>query len=275
MSRVAVVTGGNKGIGLAIVKGLCKQFNGTVYLTARDASRGQEAVKELNEQGCQPRFHQLDVSSLDSIHRFKQHLEQEHQGLDVLVNNAGVQLGRSNTTPLVEQVDVTLGINFFGILNLTKVLTPLLKPHARIVNVSSGMGDLSKVTPELGQTFRSDQLTEEELVQMMEQFVSDVKSGVHEEKGWKMEPTYLAYRVSKMGATALSMVQQRQFDANPGADVVVNAVCPGWVRTDLGGASARRSVEKGAETPIYLALLPPNVSSPRGKFLRDKEILSF
>ncbi|CAH1265467.1 CBR1 [Branchiostoma lanceolatum] len=273
MSRVAVVTGGNKGIGLAIVKGLCKQFNGTVYLTARDASRGQEAVKELNEQGCQPRFHQLDVSSLDSIHRFKQHLEQEHQGLDVLVNNAGVMYGRSNPTPLVEQVDVTMGINFFGTANLTKVLKPLLRPHARIVNVSSGLCDLSHATPERRQTFRSEQLTEEELVQIMEQFVSDVKSGVHEEKGWEME--LLAYRVSKMGVTALSMVLQRQFDATPGADVVVNAVCPGWVKTDMGGASAGRSVEKGAETPIYLALLPPNVSSPRGKYLRDKEILSF
>ncbi|XP_066284357.1 carbonyl reductase [NADPH] 1-like isoform X2 [Branchiostoma lanceolatum] len=273
MCQQTKVTGGNKGIGLAIVKGLCKQFNGTVYLTARDASRGQEAVKELNEQGCQPRFHQLDVSSLDSIHRFKQHLEQEHQGLDVLVNNAGVMYGRSNPTPLVEQVDVTMGINFFGTANLTKVLKPLLRPHARIVNVSSGLCDLSKATPERRQTFRSEQLTEEELVQMMEQFVSDVKSGVHEEKGWEME--LLAYRVSKMGVTALSMVLQRQFDATPGADVVVNAVCPGWVKTDMGGASAGRSVEKGAETPLYLALLPPNVSSPRGKFLRDKEILSF
>ncbi|XP_078595210.1 carbonyl reductase [NADPH] 1-like [Branchiostoma floridae x Branchiostoma japonicum] len=273
MSRVAVVTGANKGIGLAIVKGLCKQFDGTVYLTARDESKGQEAVKELNEQGCQPRFHQLDVLSLDSIHRFKQHLEKEHQGLDVLVNNAGVMYGRSNPTPLVEQVEVTMGINFFGLLNLTKALTPLLKPHARIVNVSSGLGDLSYVTPERRQTFQSKQLTEEELVQMMEQFVSDVKSGVHEEKGWKMEP--LAYRVSKMGATALSMVQQRQFDADPAADIVVNAVCPGWVRTDMGGPNAGRSVDKGAETPIYLALLPPNVSSPRGEFLRDKKILSF
>ncbi|XP_035662594.1 carbonyl reductase [NADPH] 1-like [Branchiostoma floridae] len=273
MSRVAVVTGANKGIGLAIVKGLCKQFDGTVYLTARDESKGQEAVKELNEQGCQPRFHQLDVLSLDSIHRFKQHLEKEHQGLDVLVNNAGVMYGRSNPTPLVEQVEVTMGINFFGLLNLTKALMPLLKPHARIVNVSSGLGDLSYVTPERRQTFQSKQLTEEELVQMMEQFVSDVKSGVHEEKGWKMEP--LAYRVSKMGATALSMVQQRQFDADPAADIVVNAVCPGWVRTDMGGPNAGRSVDKGAETPIYLALLPPNVSSPRGEFLRDKKILSF
>ncbi|XP_078678950.1 carbonyl reductase [NADPH] 1-like [Branchiostoma floridae x Branchiostoma belcheri] len=273
MSRVAVVTGANKGIGLGIVKGLCKQFDGTVYLTARDENRGQEAVKELNKQGCQPRFHQLDVSSLDSIHRFKQHLEQEHQGLDVLVNNAGVMYGRSNPTPLVEQVEVTMSINFFGTLNLTKVLTPLLRPHARIVNVSSMMGGLSYVTPPLRQTLQSEQLTQEDLVQLMEQFISDVKSGVHEEKGWKMDT--LAYRVSKMGVTALSRVLQRQFDANPGTDIVVNALCPGWVRTDMGGPNAGRSVEKGAETPIYLALLPPNVRSPRGELLQDKEVLSF
>jgi NAD(P)-dependent dehydrogenase (short-subunit alcohol dehydrogenase family) len=90
--KVAVVTGSNKGIGLEIVKGLCKSFDGIVYLTARKVENGQQAIDELKKLGLEPRFHRLDVQNMESIKEFAIYLRETHGGLDVLVNNAGVYL---------------------------------------------------------------------------------------------------------------------------------------------------------------------------------------
>jgi len=87
---VAVVTGSNKGIGLAIVRDLCKQFKGDVSLTARDPARGQEAVAKLQEEGLHPLFHQLDIDDLQSIRVLRDFLKEKYGGLNVLVNNAGI-----------------------------------------------------------------------------------------------------------------------------------------------------------------------------------------
>lgn len=87
---MAVVTGGNKGIGLAIVRDLCQQFSGDVMLTARDVARGQAAVQQLQAEGLSPRFHQLDIDDLRSIQALRDFLLKEYGGLNVLVNNAGI-----------------------------------------------------------------------------------------------------------------------------------------------------------------------------------------
>lgn len=84
------MTGGNKGIGFAIVKALCSQFNGNVYLTARDVTRGLNAVSELEEQGLKPKFYQLDVNDDESVTKFHDYLKNTYGGLDVLVNNAAI-----------------------------------------------------------------------------------------------------------------------------------------------------------------------------------------
>ena len=89
-SRVAVVTGSNKGIGFAIVRDLCKQFTGDVYLTARDEGRGKAAVALLNAEGLSPKFHQLDITSHESVEALKKFVLEKYGGIDVLVNNAGI-----------------------------------------------------------------------------------------------------------------------------------------------------------------------------------------
>lgn len=95
---VAVVTGSNKGIGFAIVRALCKQFPGDVYLTARDPGRGQEAVAKLQEEGLRALFHQLDIDDLQSIRALRDFLKEKYGGLNVLVNNAGIAFkGRKQT----------------------------------------------------------------------------------------------------------------------------------------------------------------------------------
>lgn len=89
-SRVALVTGANKGIGFAIARELCRQFSGDVVLTARDVGRGQAAVQQLQAEGLSPRFHQLDIDDPQSIRALRDFLRQEYGGLNVLVNNAGI-----------------------------------------------------------------------------------------------------------------------------------------------------------------------------------------
>ncbi|RZF42983.1 hypothetical protein LSTR_LSTR016652 [Laodelphax striatellus] len=90
VEKVAVVTGGNKGIGFSIVEGLCKIFKGKVYLTARNEELGKQAVEKLKEAGCNPEFYQLDITVADSRERFAKYLKEKYGGLDVLVNNAGI-----------------------------------------------------------------------------------------------------------------------------------------------------------------------------------------
>ena len=88
-NKIAIVTGANKGIGLAIVRSLCKKFTGDVYLTARDEGRGHEAIKLLNGEGLSPLFHQLDITSQESVDALKKFVVGKYGGVDVLVNNAG------------------------------------------------------------------------------------------------------------------------------------------------------------------------------------------
>lgn len=84
------MTGGNKGIGYAIVKGLCEKFPGIVYLTARSDASGKAAVKKLNDEGLKPFYHQLNIDDQESVDRFGDYIKNTHGGIDVLVNNAGI-----------------------------------------------------------------------------------------------------------------------------------------------------------------------------------------
>lgn len=172
MSKVAVVTGSNKGIGFSIVKGLAKQYGGIIYLTARNEELGKKAVQELETQGIKVSFHQLDIDSHESIERFSKFIKEKHEGLDLLVNNAAIAYKVADTTPFMEQAKNTIRINFTGTLNLCNALFPLLKPHARVVNVSSRAGMLNIVKDE---QFRnkliSDNLSIDELKGLMSQFV--------------------------------------------------------------------------------------------------------
>lgn len=86
-TKVAIVTGSNKGIGFAIVKALCEQFDGDVYMTARDINRGEKAVESLNKLGLKPKFHQLDITDDNSIAEFKTFIVKNYSGINILINN--------------------------------------------------------------------------------------------------------------------------------------------------------------------------------------------
>ncbi|XP_013077724.2 carbonyl reductase [NADPH] 3-like [Biomphalaria glabrata] len=269
-TRIAVVTGANKGIGFAIVRALCKKFEGDVLLTARNVDLGKKAVEELEKEGLHPKFHQLDLNDHNSVVKLRNFLQDIYGGLDVLVNNAGIAYKNSSTAPFSEQAEVTNKTNFFDTLNVCEILFPLLRPHARVVNVSSMASQmaLNQCSSELKARFTDPNITMDELKSLIKQFIDTAQNNQHREAGFANS----AYGTSKIGVTVMSMIQQRELDAKGADDIVVNACCPGYVNTDMSSHQGHLTIDQGAETPVYCALLPPNIDHPRGKFIREKKV---
>jgi NAD(P)-dependent dehydrogenase (short-subunit alcohol dehydrogenase family) len=228
--RIAVVTGGNRGMGFETCRQLGRR-GARVILTSRDTAEGEAAAGRLLGEGLDVRHHQLDVADDGGIARLAGFLRSDFGRLDILINNAGIVRGRDEPRERAMQTfeampaglrDV-LATNLIGPFLLCQMLIPLMQGRGRVVNVSSGMGQLS----EMGGGFP-------------------------------------AYRISKAGLNALTRILASELE---GTGVKINAVCPGWVRTDMGGANAARSVEEGVATTIWLATLPDD--GPSGGLFRD------
>ncbi|CAL1541211.1 unnamed protein product [Lymnaea stagnalis] len=267
--RVAVVTGSNRGIGLGIVRSLSKLFDGDVILTARDEKQGQAVIKTLEEEGISPKFHQLDISDHSSIVRLRDFLQKNYEGLDILVNNAGIMLKFDTNLSFEEKAERTLQVNYFANLDCCEVLFPILRPHARVCNISSMAANwaIKKCSPKLVAKLTNPDITIEELSGLMNQYIVSVKDGKYEEAGFPDD----MYAFSKIGLTVMSYIHQRELDRRGADDIIVNACTPGYVSTDMTQHKGTLTIEEGIVTPLYCALLPPNIQSPRGQMIRDKE----
>jgi len=268
---VAIVTGANKGIGFGIVRGLCKKFEGDVYLTARDEARGLAAVDELKKEGLNPKFHLLDLGNEQTIVKLRDFMKETYGGIDVLVNNAGIAFKNAATEPFGEQATVTLATNYWANKTACEILFPILKPGARVVNMSSSAGFLGHIgarsgdkekAEELRRKLSSSSLTVPELDGLMSNFVETANAGTHGSFGWPNS----TYVVSKIGWSALSRIQQRQMDQDPRQDIVVNHVHPGYVDTDMTSHNGVLSIDRGSESGVFAALLPPN-TGVRGAYI--------
>lgn len=263
--KLAIVTGSNKGIGYAIVKDLCARFDGDVYLTARDVNKGVDAIKRLKNLGLSPEFHQLDITDDASVTEFKSFIEKNYAGINILVNNAAI-LYEPDAVQHAVEVEETMNVNYFGLRKVCDILFPLLLPGARVVNLSSSSGHLSRIpSDKLKEKFSSPQLTVEELDDLIRQYIDSARLGNTEESGWP----WRAYNVSKVGVSALTLIQQRAFDLDPRRDLIVNSVHPGAVDTDMikHMSLTKCSIEEGAEAPVYLALLPEGEQQFRGQYV--------
>jgi NAD(P)-dependent dehydrogenase (short-subunit alcohol dehydrogenase family) len=241
-------------------------------LTDRDKQRGLDAckklAKELMKEGCKnpPKFHQLDIGNEESIERFRDYIK----GLNVLVNNAAIdtyKYKRQCTAPFAEQVENTIRINFIGTLNVCRLLFPLLNLHARVVHVTPMAGGIHLIPSEsLRNEFRKPDLTESELVALVQQFVDLSKTGDHESKG---RPTKAYDAISKLAITVLTTIQARDRPYDKDTDVLINCCRPGWGRTDLANQNAPKSAAEVAESPVFLALIPPGLGQPHGKYFYE------
>lgn len=267
---IIVVTGSNKGIGYGIVRVLSKSFQGDVLATARNVARGEAAIAELKKEGHEAKFYPLDITDPESVANLAKYLKKEYGGLDILVNNAGIAYKNASTAPFTEQASVTVKCNFHGTLNVCRQLFPLLRPHSRVVNLSSmsSVHALHRCSKNLQQQFTDTNITMPQLEKLMDQFIKDVADGVHESKGWPST----AYGTSKIGVSVMSFILQRELDQQHKEDIVVNACCPGYVDTDMTSHKGPKTIDQGADTPAYLALLPPDVTSPRGEYVTERKI---
>lgn len=231
--RVALVTGGNKGIGLETVRQLAKE-GVVVYLGARDEARGVAAAKPLRDEGLDVRFVPFDATSQASIDAAVQRLTNDFGKLDILVANAGVaEWGKPASTESQEVWRRTFDTNVFGVVATTQAFLPLLRKSeaGRIVHLTSILGSLA--------------------------LISDPTSPVGPSAGQGA-----AYAASK---TALNMFTVQLAAELRGTKIKVNAAHPGWVKTDMGGDAAPLDVSEGAKTSVALALL--GADGPSGKYI--------
>ncbi|KAK4885838.1 hypothetical protein RN001_002109 [Aquatica leii] len=259
--KVAVVTGGNKGIGFAIVKGLCEQFDGKVYLTARNGIKGNAAVCKLRKMGYTPVFHQLDVTDKESVQQFRDYILKHEGGVDLLFNNAGISLEKCVDIYL-KQAEDTLNVNYYGAVNASQILAPILRYGAKIINTSSFYGHLSQIPSwELKAKFGAPSLTVDGLNKLMEQYIADIKENKHIENGWGDSP----YTVSKVAVSALTVVLQRFFNNDPEKrQISVNCFHPGYTKTDLTSNNGIYTPEEGARPALWIAL---EAEGLRGQFV--------
>jgi len=229
--RQALVTGANKGIGLAIAKGLA-EAGFFVWIGARDRSRGEQAVAQLRNIGLDADLLDLDVAVEDSVYRAAAILSEQIGALDILINNAGIAVDMTKAPSEVRMQDMkaVYEVNLFGPVRVTQAFLPLLKKadQARIVMVSSGVGSLTLITDP-----------------------TSIYSTVN----------LLDYTSSKVALNAVMVSFAKELES---LGIKVNAVEPGHVRTDLNGNSGILTPEEGAATVIKMALL--GLDGPTGGF---------
>lgn len=227
MKRVILVTGGNRGIGLAIVKGLARFADDIVLLGCRNIEEGQQIA---NETGPNTKAVKIDLSNREELKKNIAKILFDYERVDVLVNNAGVLNEGSFEDVSLEDIDDSLRVNTLGPLELIRAVLPTMRKsnYGRIINLSSGWGSFD------------DGLTGP-----------------------------FSYSFAKASLNALTLTVAKSLPKNK----KINSMCPGWVRTRMGGQMATRSPEQGAETAIWLA--NSDMDGPSGGFFRDKRLIEW
>ena len=221
------ITGGNRGIGKGLVEIFSK--NNKVFFSARDKQKAKSVTESIGNENID--YVIMDVADERNVLNGIESLREKTESIDILINNAGILIpGLKHKIDAVETDDEsilkTFNINTVGVLRVCKAVLPMMQPTSRIINISSGMGQMEG-----------------------------------------MATGSIAYRLSKSALNALTIVLSQELSSK---DIKVNAICPGWVQTDMGGYEATLTVKESVESIKKFAL---SDDFPNGKFLRHGEIL--
>ncbi|KAL7060746.1 hypothetical protein AAHC03_010088 [Spirometra sp. Aus1] len=274
--KLAIVTGANKGVGHGVVERLLQcltpQSEWHVFLTARNVSLGKAAVEEFAKRGLHAKFHQLDITDKASRDAFADYIKSNYpDGINILVNNAGIAYKHDSTAPFGEQARVTLATNYFATLDMCNTFLPLMAKNSRLVNVSSMMSvmTLKKLGDDLYEKFVKP-MTMEQLNDLMHDFIKRAESDDLASAGWPQT----AYGVSKLGLTKATFILAEQLKTDP-RRIIINACCPGYVDTDMSSHKGTKTILEGAETPVYLATLPEGATEPYGLMISECKPMSW
>lgn len=234
-NRVVVVTGANRGLGFAAAEALAKE-GARVVLGCRNEGQGKAAEAKLKEQGLDVCFLKVDQASSSSVGEFADAVIKQYGHVDVLINNAAIQIDEDTTTlrNISEgMLRKTFDANFFGVVWLCRAFanTVAKSDAGRIINYSSGLGQLS--VPRMG--------------------------------------PYPAYSMSKTAVNAITKNLAEELKDTP---IRVVSVDPGWVRTDMGGPNAMLSIEEGIDTTVWLASAPAE-EIENGCFYKERRVLDW
>jgi NAD(P)-dependent dehydrogenase (short-subunit alcohol dehydrogenase family) len=233
--HTAIVTGANRGVGRGVVKQLVLLGYRTI-LTSRDELKGKLVVNELKQEiGTKPAadliYHQLDVTDAESVKRLYDFVVANYEAADILVNNAAVLLDQCGRV-------IQTPVETYRTTMATNVYGPLLLCQTFIpLMIKRNYGRVVNVSSGAGQ---------------IGDMINDMP----------------AYRLSKIALNGLTLMLA---DSVRGTNVLINAGCPGWVRTEMGSPNAPRSIEEGAEGIVWLATLPDG--GPHGGFFRDGKLI--
>lgn len=239
--KVAFITGGNKGLGLETARQLGK-LGITVVIGSRDPQRGADAAQKLQSEGIHAEAVRFDVTQPSDYQAVYDYFDKKYGRLDILINNAGVSKenflgGNQTSTTSAEVLHDTFDTNFFGVIQITQTLLPLLRksPAGRIVNLSSILGSLA--------------------------LHADPKSPIYNAKAF-------AYDASKAALNSFTVHLAHELkDTN----IKVNSAHPGWVKTDMGTDAAPVEIPDGAKTSVRLATLPAD--GPTGGYFHMNDAL--
>lgn len=275
VTRVAVVTGANQGLGLALASSLCRALapDDVVYLTARDQARGDEAIASLRALGLAPRLGLLDVDDPDSVLRFAEMLQREHGGVDIVISNAARRMDRD--APPASQVRAFVTTNNLGTTRVIEHFGPLLRDGAHLLVVASSFGRLRHLAEPLRARFdRAESLSAIDGVMLT--YADAVERGVAAAEGW---PEWINV-ASKVGQVAAMRVFARAMhDEAERRGIVIDAVCSGLIDTAasrpwFSDMSAAQSPAAAAVDVVWLATAP-RAKVPYGELVRHRDVLDW
>jgi len=267
--KTVLVTGGNRGIGLEICRQL-DELGHIVILGSRDFQKGEEAAASLSKNVI---VKQLDVTNEESIRNLFAFVNNDLGKLDVLINNAGIGVYPSgNKNSVSSRVKNFMEENFHGAWQTVKTIKPILQKTGMVAK-NQGAEDIPLVNvKQLMETnfygpWRMIQVFIPLLGKSKDGRVINISSGLGELSS--LTGIYPAYSLSKASLNALTIMFSNELKDQ---GIKVNAMCPGWVKTDMGGPDAPRNVSQGADTAVWLTT---ESVIPTGKFFRDREEISW